>query len=28
MVLENLVLDLCREPKPAEVGWHQKELPV
>ncbi len=28
MVLENLVLDLCREPKPAEVGWHQEELPV
>lgn len=29
MVLENLVLDLCREPKPAEMAtWFQEELPV
>jgi DNA polymerase-3 subunit delta len=28
MVLENLVLDLCRELKPVEVGWYQEELPV
>jgi DNA polymerase-3 subunit delta len=28
MVLENLVLDLCREPKATEVGWRQEELPV
>jgi DNA polymerase-3 subunit delta len=28
MVLENLVLDLCREPRPAETGWRQEELPV
>jgi len=28
MVLENLVLDLCREPKPAEAAWRQEELPV
>lgn len=27
-VLENLVLDLCREPKPVETSWHQEELPV
>jgi DNA polymerase III subunit delta len=28
MVLENLILDLCREPKPVEIGWQQEELPV
>ena len=29
MVLENLVLDLCREPKAAESSaWRQEELPV
>src|SRR6185369_15215017 len=28
MVLENLILDLCREPKPIEIGWYQEELPV
>lgn len=29
LVMEKLVLDLCSEPKPAEVsGWHQEELPV
>ncbi|MGE5109902.1 MAG: DNA polymerase III subunit delta, partial [Acidobacteriaceae bacterium] len=28
MVLENLVLDLCREAKPVETGWRQEELPV
>ena len=28
LVLENLVLDLCREPKPVEVSWYQEELPV
>lgn len=28
MVLENLVLDLCREPRQTETGWRQEELPV
>lgn len=28
LVLENLVLDLCREPKPVETSWYQEELPV
>ncbi len=28
LVLENLVLDLCREPKPVETTWYQEELPV
>lgn len=28
MVLENLVLELCREPKPVENAWFQEELPV
>jgi DNA polymerase-3 subunit delta len=28
LVLENLVLDLCREPQPAEAGWYQEELLV
>lgn len=28
MVLENLVLDLCREAKQAEATWYQEELPV
>lgn len=28
LVLENLVLELCREPKPIEAGWYQEELPV
>ncbi|HWR37688.1 MAG TPA: DNA polymerase III subunit delta [Clostridia bacterium] len=28
MVLENLVLDLCSEPKQMEAGWQQEELPV
>ena len=28
LVLENLVLDLCREPKTVETGWYQEELPV
>ena len=27
-VLENLVLDLCREPKPVENSWYQEEMPV
>ncbi|HVP64260.1 MAG TPA: DNA polymerase III subunit delta, partial [candidate division Zixibacteria bacterium] len=29
LVLENLVLDLCAEPKPAQAeGWFQEEFPV
>jgi DNA polymerase-3 subunit delta len=28
LVLENLILDLCQEPKLAEIGWQQEELPV
>ncbi len=29
LILENLVLDLASEPKPAEIaGWQQEELPV
>jgi DNA polymerase-3 subunit delta len=28
LVLENLVLDLCAEPKPVAPAWQQEELPV
>lgn len=28
LILENLVLELCREPKPVEISWYQEELPV